>query len=55
MLSYALLFPVVGLIPGALGLAGSPPLPARFVWVLFLVGAAPIALHLVTWRHPPVA
>lgn len=55
MLYYALLFLVVGLIAGALGLAGIAAVAGQIAWVLFLLGAVLIVLHLVAGRHPPVA
>ena len=48
MLNYALVFLVVGLIAGALNLAGAPAVAVQTPWTLFLTGAILGAIHLVT-------
>ena len=55
MLYYALMFLVVGLIAGALGLAGIAAVAGQIAWLLFLVGVVLIAVHLFTGRRPPIA
>jgi len=50
MLYYALVFLVVGLIAGALNLAGVSAVAVQISWILFLIGAALIVIHLVTGR-----
>ena len=56
MLYYALLFLIVGLIAGALGLAGIAAIAEQIAWVLFLIGVILIVIHLITGRRvPPVA
>ena len=55
MLYYALMFLVVGVIAGALGLAGIATMAGQIAWLLFLVGAVLIVVHLVTGRRPPIA
>ncbi len=55
MLHYALVFLVVGLVAGALGLAGIAAVAGQIAWILFLVGVILIVVHLVAGRHPPIA
>jgi uncharacterized membrane protein YtjA (UPF0391 family) len=50
MLYYALMFLVVGLIAGALGLFGIAQIAGQIAWVLFLVGVILIIVHMVTGR-----
>ncbi len=55
MLYYALLFLIVGLIAGALGLAGIAAIAGQIAWILFLVGIVLLVIHLLTGRRvPPV-
>ena len=55
MLHYALVFLIVGLIAGALGLGGIAAVAGQIAWILFLIGIVLIVIHLVTGRHvPPV-
>jgi uncharacterized membrane protein YtjA (UPF0391 family) len=54
MLHYALVFLIVGLIAGALGLAGIAAVAGQIAWILFLIGAILIVVHLVTGRRPPL-
>jgi uncharacterized membrane protein YtjA (UPF0391 family) len=50
MLYYALIFLVVGVIAGALNLAGVSTMAIQISWVLFLVGIVLLVIHLVTGR-----
>jgi uncharacterized membrane protein YtjA (UPF0391 family) len=50
MLYYALMFLVVGLIAGALGLFGVAAIAGQIAWILFLVGVILIVVHVVTGR-----
>ena len=50
MLYYALVFLVVGLIAGALNLAGVSTIAVQISWVLFLIGIVLVAIHLVSKR-----
>lgn len=50
MLYYALVFLVVGLIAGALNLAGISAVAVQISWILFLIGVILVAIHLVTGR-----
>jgi uncharacterized membrane protein YtjA (UPF0391 family) len=51
MLNYALLFLLVGLIAGALGLFGVAAVATQIAWVLFLIGAVLLLIHLATGRR----
>jgi len=51
MLYYALMFLVVGLIAGALGLFGIAAIAGQIAWVLFLVGAVLIIVHMISGRR----
>ena len=55
MLYLALVFLVVGLIAGALGLFGVAAIAAQAAWILFLIGVVFLILHLVRENSPPVA
>ena len=50
MLYYALVFLIVGVIAGALHLAGVSAVAVQISWVLFLIGIVLVAIHLVTGR-----
>ena len=50
MLYYALMFLVVGLIAGALNLAGVAAVATQISWILFLIGIVLLVIHLVTGR-----
>jgi uncharacterized membrane protein YtjA (UPF0391 family) len=50
MLYYALVFLLVGLVAGALGLAGIAAAASQISWILFLIGFALLVIHLVTGR-----
>jgi uncharacterized membrane protein YtjA (UPF0391 family) len=54
MLYYALVFLVVGVIAGALNLAGVSAVAVQISWVLFLVGIALVAIHVITGRSARV-
>jgi uncharacterized membrane protein YtjA (UPF0391 family) len=53
MLYYALMFLIVGLVAGALGLAGVAALAGQIAWILFLIGIVLIVIHLATGHRPP--
>jgi len=55
MLYYALVFLIVGLIAGALHLAGISTVAVQISWVLFLIGVVLVAIHVVTGRPARVA
>jgi uncharacterized membrane protein YtjA (UPF0391 family) len=50
MLHYALVFLVVGLIAGALNLAGVSAVAVQISWILFLIGIVLVAIHVLTGR-----
>ena len=51
---YALLFLVVGLIAGALGLLGIAAVAGQIAWILFLVALVFIVIHVATGRRVPM-
>jgi len=51
MLYYALMFLVVGLIAGALGLFGIAAIASQIAWVLFLIGVVLIVVHMIGGRR----
>jgi uncharacterized membrane protein YtjA (UPF0391 family) len=57
MLHYALMFLVVGLLAGLLGLVGVAAVAGQIAWILFLVGVVLIIVHMVRGggRHLPPA
>lgn len=55
MLYYALVFLLVGLIAGALGLFGIAAVASQISWVLFLIGIVILVIHLVGGRGIRVA
>ena len=50
MLYYALMFLVVGVIAGALNLAGVAAVAVQISWILFLIGIVLLVIHLFTNR-----
>ena len=50
MLYYAPVFLIVGVIAGALNLAGMSAVAVQISWVLFVVGIVLVAIHVVTGR-----
>ncbi|MEO7859339.1 MAG: DUF1328 domain-containing protein [Nitrospirales bacterium] len=54
MLYFALMFLVVGLIAGALNVAGVAAIAVQISWILFVIGIVLIVIHLVTGRRTPV-
>ena len=55
MLYYALVFLIVGLVAGALNLAGVSAVAVQISWVLFVIGIVLVAIHVVTGRTDRVA
>ena len=53
MIYYALVFLIVGLIAGALGVTGVAAVASQIAWVLFLIGVVLIVVHLVSGRRTP--
>jgi len=54
MLYYALAFLVVGLIAGALNLAGVAGIAVQISWILFVIGVVLVVIHLVTGNRTRV-
>ena len=54
MLYFALMFLVVGLIAGALNLAGVAAIAVQISWILFVIGIVLVVIHLFTGRRTPV-
>src|SRR5665213_1828458 len=52
MLYYALMFLIVGLIAGALGIYGVAAIASQIAWVLFLIGIVLLVIHLVAGSRP---
>jgi uncharacterized membrane protein YtjA (UPF0391 family) len=52
MLYYALIFLVVGLIAGLLGIYGVAAMATQIAWFLFLIGIVLLVIHLVTGNRP---
>jgi uncharacterized membrane protein YtjA (UPF0391 family) len=50
MLYYALMFFVVGIIAGALNLAGVAAVAVQISWILFLIGIVLLVIHLAMNR-----
>ena len=50
MLYYALVFLIIGLIAGALGIYGVAAIASQIAWVLFLIGVVLLAVHLISGR-----
>ena len=50
MLYYALMFLVVGLIAGALNLAGISTVAVQISWMLFVVGIVLLVIHWIKGR-----
>ena len=48
MLYYALVFLIVGLVAGALGLFGIAAVASQISWILFLIGIVMLVIHLVS-------
>jgi uncharacterized membrane protein YtjA (UPF0391 family) len=52
MLYWALIFFVIGLIAGALGMFGIAAAAGQIAWVLFLIGVVLLVIHLASGRGP---
>jgi uncharacterized membrane protein YtjA (UPF0391 family) len=50
MLYYALMFLVVGLLAGALNLAGISTVAVQISWMLFVIGIVLLVIHWITGR-----
>jgi uncharacterized membrane protein YtjA (UPF0391 family) len=54
MLYYALVFLIVGLVAGALGLFGIAAIAGQISWVLFLIALVFLVIHVATGRRMPL-
>jgi uncharacterized membrane protein YtjA (UPF0391 family) len=54
MLYFALMFLVVGLIAGALNLAGVLAIAIQISWFLFVIGVILVVIHVITGRRTPI-
>jgi uncharacterized membrane protein YtjA (UPF0391 family) len=54
MLYYALMFLIVGLIAGALGIYGVAAIASQIAWLLFLVGVVLLLVHVVSGRQQSI-
>ena len=54
VLYYALVFLIVGLIAGALGVYGVASVASQIAWVLFVIAIVLFVVHLLTGRSRPV-
>jgi uncharacterized membrane protein YtjA (UPF0391 family) len=54
MIYYALVFLIVGLVAGALGLAAIAGVASQIAWVLFLIGIVLLVVQMLRGRTPPV-
>lgn len=52
-LYYALVFLIVGLIAGALGISGVAAVASQIAWVLFLIGIILLLVHIIPGRRTP--
>ena len=52
MLYYALMFLVVGLIAGALGISGVSAVASQIAWVLFLIGIILLVVNMISGSRP---
>jgi uncharacterized membrane protein YtjA (UPF0391 family) len=53
MLYYSLVFLVVGLLAGALGIAGVAAVASQIAWVLFLIGIVLLVMHVAGGQRTP--
>lgn len=54
MLYYALMYLIVGLIAGALGLGGVAAIAGYISYLLFLIGIVLLLVHILRGRRPPL-
>ena len=52
MLYYALMFLIVGLVAGALGLTGIAAIAGQTPWILFLIGVVLLIVHMARGSRP---
>ncbi|MCL7744771.1 DUF1328 domain-containing protein [Guyparkeria hydrothermalis] len=54
MLSWALVFLIVGIIAGVLGMSGIAGAATQIAWILFVVGLILAIVFFLMGRRPPV-
>ena len=54
MLYYALVFLVLGLVAGALGVSGVAAVASQIAWVLFVIGLVLMLVHFISGRRTVV-
>ena len=54
MIYYALVFLIVGLVAGALGLFCIAAIAGQISWILFLIGIVLLVIHLASGRRVPI-
>jgi uncharacterized membrane protein YtjA (UPF0391 family) len=54
MLYYALVFLIVGLVAGALGMFGIAAIAGQISWVLFLIALVFLVIHVASGRRMPM-
>jgi uncharacterized membrane protein YtjA (UPF0391 family) len=52
MLYWALIFFIIGLIAGALGMFGIAAAAGQIAWILFLIGVVLLVIHMASGRGP---
>jgi len=52
MLYYALVFLLVGLVAGALGLTGVAHIAGQIAWILLIIGVVLLVVHLLRGASP---
>src|SRR5213593_2968448 len=55
MIYYALVFLIVGLVAGALGLYGIAAIAGQISWILFLIALVFLVIHVVSGRRMPMS
>ena len=54
MLYYALMFLIVGLIAGALGISGVAAVASQIAYLLFVIGVVLLLVHLISGRRQSI-
>nr|WP_167539414.1 MULTISPECIES: DUF1328 domain-containing protein [Thioalkalivibrio] len=54
MLGWALMFLIVGIVAGVLGLSGIAGAATNIAWILFVVGLILAVIFFITGRRPPL-
>ena len=53
MIYYALVFLIVGLVAGVLGISGVAAVASQIAWFLFVIGFVLLVVHFVGGRRTP--